>query len=501
MLKILRNFIFIISLLNISQTVQAEYNWTSNCKLAYEEAMRLNFSKANQIVAIEKKQHPTNLIPLYIESQIDFLQSFIFEERTILDGLKTRNDLRIAFLQKSKEESPFKRLCIAEMYLQMAIARVKFEEYFGAAYDVRKSFKLLEENQQRYPDFKPNLRGLGLIHAAVGSIPKNNHWVAGILGLEGTIKQGLSELKILLNATYKDPSLSYLRDETIVIITFLELNLGKEKDNNVTRRRFYPIKDLEKKPLLLFAKSIFHSSAAENDSVIELLSRRSHEINGNALVYLNYMEANARLYNMDYSAEKLYLKYISEYTGKTYVMSAWQRLAWVRLLQGDEVGYKSYMSKIKVSKKGQDFTDEDKAAIKEAQSGETPNVILLHARLLFDGGYYQRALAMIAGKPVASFPRLRDQLELTYRLARIFDKQNKKEKAIEYYEITLKNGAEQSYYFAANSALLIGQIYEDAGNKTKAVEYYNKTLEMRDHEYQNGIDQKAKAGLNRLENK
>ncbi len=492
-------FLSILLLCGGIKNANADFFWSTRCQQAYAEAIQLDFENALKLCQLEKAERPDNLLPVYIESQVDFLKSFIDEDKVQLEGIKTRNSERIDLLQKHKGQSPYQRLCIAEMYLQLAIARLRFQEFMVAAYDVRKAYKLLEENQREYPDFKPNLRGLGLIHAAVGTIPKNYQWVASLLGLNGSIKQGLGELKMLLNACYRNPELNYLKDETIVMLTFLELNLGKkEKDDEAIRRRFYPIKDIHQRPLLLFAKSIFHFSVAENDSVIQLLSQRSPEIKGKPLHYLNFMEANARLYNMDFSAEKLYLKYLQNYRGTTYVKSAWQRLAWTRLLQGDEEGYKNYISKCTLHAKGEDLTDEDKAAIHELESGEKPNVLLLKARLLFDGGYYQRALLELAGKPMTLFPTVKNQLEYTYRLGRIFDKQGKKEKALQLYESTYNNGASHAYYFAASSCLHIGQIHEDLGHKTKAVEWYKRTLTLRDHEYQNSIDQKAKSGLNRL---
>ncbi len=83
-------------------------------------------------------------------------------------------------------------------------------------------------------------------------------------------------------------------------------------------------------------------------------------------------------------------------------------------------------------------------------------------------------------------------------MARIFDKKNQKDKAIHYYTATYENGSGHPYYFAANAALLIAVIYEDKKDNNKATEWYRKCLAMRNHEYQNSIDQKAEAGLNRL---
>lgn len=184
----------------------------------------------------------------------------------------------------------------------------------------------MEDNQKAYPNFSPNLRGLGIIHAAIGTIPQNYQWVVNLIGLNGTVQQGLSELKKLLASTYKQEEYAYLRDETIMVLTFLELNLGKDKDNELIRKRFYPVKDIEHKPLLLFSKSIFHFAAAENDSVIELLSESRKVVKNQPLHYLYFMEANARLNNMDFTAESLFNTYLHSYKGSTYVMSARQKL-------------------------------------------------------------------------------------------------------------------------------------------------------------------------------
>ena len=490
-----------ILMLMCSSHLKADYVWTQNCLKGYEAVIALDFEAADNYILKEKREHPENLLCLYIESQMDLIKSFVDEDEVALDGIKLRNEQRIEILKKHKGKSPYQRLCIAEMYIQIAIARARKEEFFGAAYDIRKAFKLLEDNQKTYPNFSPNLRGLGIIHAAIGTIPKNYQWVVNLIGLNGTVQQGLSELKKLLASTYKQEEYAYMRDETIMVLTFLELNLGKDKDNELIRKRFYPVKDIEHKPLLLFSKSIFHFASAENDSVIKLLSESRKVVKKQPLHYLHFMEGNARLYNMDFSAEALFNTYLQSYKGSTYVMSARQKIAWIHLLQGDETGYKKLIARCTPHRKTEELTDEDKAAIKEATTKESPHPLLLKARLLFDGGYYSRALNELAGKSLNHFQGIKPQLEYTYRLARIFDKMKRNDKAKQLYETTYKNGLNQKFYFSASAALHLAQLFENEGNKEKAEEFYKKTLELRDHDYQNSIDQKAKAGLGRLESK
>ena len=152
-------------------------------------------------------------------------------------------------------------------------------------------------------------------------------------------------------------------------------------------------------------------------------------------------------------------------------------------------------------RRGISLVDDDKEAMKEFETKEIPNVILLRTRLLFDGGYYKesfREMAKITSPTVLPF---KDRLEYTYRYGRLFHKIGDVQKAVLNYSATLQNGEASHYYFAANAALLLGQLYEEQHDREKARTYYNRCLALRHHDYQNSIDQKAQAALERLESK
>lgn len=486
-------------LLSLPIFAEASFNWSVRCREAYASVTMLNFPKATRLLAEERLADPANLVPLYIENQAEFLSTFISEEETSMDRLRKNTVARIGKIEKGPD-SRYKLLFTGEMHLQLAIGRIKFGEYLSAANDLRRANRQLNENRKKYPDFAANLRGLGFIHTVAGNVPKNYQWITAMLGVKGSVSRGLDELNTLLQATQNDPEIAYLEDETILLLTFLELNLDKNKQNaNRIRQRFQHAEHIESKPLLQFAKSVFHFWLAENDSVIELLGNRKIEQGSHPLLYLDFMEGSARLNKMDFSADKCFERYIRNYKGRSYICSAWQRRAWIRILQNDEEGYRRMIANCKNADAEKLLSDEDKQAVKDAHSGILPNKTLLRSRLYFDGGYYLPALTEIGGKPPAAFPSLNEKLELTYRLARIFDKTGKKDKAVYYYKETYKNGASSTSYFAANSALMLARLYEDSGEKQLAIEYYKKTLELRNHDFQNSIDQKAKAGIMRLE--
>jgi tetratricopeptide (TPR) repeat protein len=147
---------------------------------------------------------------------------------------------------------------------------------------------------------------------------------------------------------------------------------------------------------------------------------------------------------------------------------------------------------------GKAISDDDKDALAEAKDSLPPDVTLLRARLLFDGGYYIRAVKEISYFRLSNKLSLKDELEYTYRYARLFHKISMADKAIQYYQLTFEKGKNERYYYAANSALLLANIYEGEKEYAKANEYYEQCLSLRSHDYQNSIDQKAQAGLERV---
>jgi tetratricopeptide (TPR) repeat protein len=146
------------------------------------------------------------------------------------------------------------------------------------------------------------------------------------------------------------------------------------------------------------------------------------------------------------------------------------------------------------------FTDADKEALEEFNSGIPPNVILLKARLLTDGAYFDRAIQLLQGKTVNDFSSEKDKLEFTYRLGRIYEETGDQDKAIPNYIATIDQGSNSGYYFADNASLHLAGIYEKQKDFDHARAYYTKCLQMKDNVFKTSIDQKAKAGLSRLNN-
>jgi hypothetical protein len=477
-----------------SGVLEAAFVMDPGCQSAYREIIALRFIKAKEIIEKEKLSNPDNDAVLFLENKILFLTAFISEERQSFEKLKSGKDKAISILEKGDDTNPYYRLAQAEILLQTALIKIKFREFFSAGLEIRKANKLLNENAALFPSFMPNLKGLGILHALIGAVPDNYQWIVHMVGFEGNIKQGIGELKSLLAATGNESEYSWLHEETLFLLIFTQHHLLR--NDAATKQLIGTVNMNEAGPLLYFAVGNYYNSAGLSSKTLALLKNYQPDESRYPMPYLNFMLGSAMLYDLDAGADKYFQLYISEFKGQNFIKAAWQKLAWIRFINGDTLGYTKLLQKAKTE--GNDFADEDKQALKEAEEQVIPNVHLLKSRLLFDGGYYQRALSELGGKNISDFPSLRDQLELTYRMGRIFDKMNQLEKAKGYYESTYANGQRQNWYYAANAALNLGMLYEATGNKTEAIGWYKKCLALRDHEYQNSIDQKAEAGLNRL---
>jgi hypothetical protein len=481
----------------------SSFDFNTNCKSAYDKIIRLRFDEGKVFLENEKTLHPSNLIPCYLENYIDFLKLIISEDPNLFNSLKGNKDIRISKIEDSKEkDSPYYNYCLAEISLQWAFARIKFKEYITAASEINKAYKLLEKNEEKYPDFIPNLKGLGILHSLIGTIPDEYKWTTKLIGISGTINQGISELTSMLTAAYKNENYSYLKTESIFYLAFIQLNFQSNKDAAKKLGKYLedPIYSslVKDNPLLSYAAASIALKTGSNDKAIEILLERPSGNEYYPFYYLDYLTGVVKLNRLDEDSYKYLYSFLSNFKGLNYIKSSYQKLAWYYLINNNTAKYKEKIAYALTQ--GNSFIDEDSQALNEAKSNTVPNLILLKARLLSDGGYYQKAIDILIEKKPSDFCiSTKDYLEYTYRLGRIYDEWGFSTKAIPFYELTIKNGSELSYYFAANSALHLGLIYENNNDKTKAKYYYELCSTMKNTEYKTSISQKAKAGLNRIQ--
>jgi hypothetical protein len=492
--------IFLLTILLLLQSLivlAQKFEFTDNCKKAYNEIISLEFSNGKKILNLEKKTNPDNLLPILYDSYIDFLEAILGEEKSKLELFKDQKRKRIRAIKSGDRKSPYYRYTLANLYLHHAFARLKFKEYFKALFEIKKAFNLLEKNVEEFPEFTPNLIGMGLLHSIIGSIPDNYKWVSWLASMDGTIEQGKSELYQVLEEAERGGKYSCFLTEAAFYLTFIEVNLNVNNKN--TDRLLYVLDSkAENTPLIVYAKLSILMRTAKNDIAIELLNGFKQSPTAFQFHYLSYLNGMALLNQLNPAANKYFKIYLDKFKGYSYVKSAYQKIAWLKLIKNDTQAYKE---KILLCKEfGNKNLDGDKQAEKEVDSEAVPNIPLLKARLLFDGGYYDESLKILNdGQNQITDFNLAEETEYYYRLARNYQEKEDHALAISFFKKTIKKGNDLLDYFAGNSCLQLGTIYEMDHKIDSARYYYKMCLDMDFKTYKTSLDFKAKAKLKKLE--
>jgi tetratricopeptide (TPR) repeat protein len=474
----------------------ARYDFNANCIKAYNKIISLDFEAGRNLLTQELAINPDNKTPVLLENYIDFLILAIGEEPSDFEILKPRRHERIRVLSSGDPNSAWRRHSLAAVHLQWAFVRVRFGEYISAGLDLNRAYRLLKENRVEHPEFVPDLLLSGVMNALIGSIPENYQWAARLAGMQGTIETARKNLYEMIEIAENNPEWSHLLAEAFFYLSFIEMNL--QGDKNLVHellQRMQNIAKLKNGPLLCYIKANLSIRTGNNDQAIKILENCLIADGSYPFYYLDFLLGTALLNRIGQQAASHFLRFVNQYKGSNYIKSAYQRLAWLALLDGDQNAYRFYITQ--VLQHGQTFVDEDKQAQTEALSGKLPNTQLLKARLLFDGGYYQQAIRILDGG-LNSGACKRDTVEFIYRKARIFHESGKLSEAKDFYGKTIEAGSGLPYFFAGNSALQLGLMYENEDDLTGALSYYNLCLNMKFTEYRSSIHQKARAGLRRV---
>ena len=468
------------------------FDFNADCRKAYGEIIRLKLNTGQQILDAEKKAHPANLIPYFLENYIDFFTLYFNEDPSEYQHRKPFLEKRLAMMKKGNPASPFYLFTRSVIYFQWAAVEIKFGERWDAAWAFRRSFLTGKENLERFPDFQPSLMMQGSMQVAAGTIPPGYQWLSNLLGIHGSIDSGINSLEKMLKSP--DPNALIFHDEAAFYYLYLKFYILNQRQEVF---QYIRLQNWDTRNNHLFAYLIANLSLNNQDaSVTEEIIRRLNRDPG-------YLDMSVWDMQMGYAkADRLdkesivYMdRFLREFKGKFYVKDVLQKISWIYYLQNEPEKAADARKRILVS--GNTETDADKQALKEAESDRWPNETLLKARLLDDGGYYAQALQVLSGKQISSFPDPADQLEFTYRTGRIYDALGRKSEAITAYKEALRLGENRREYYGARAALQMGYIYENQGDKKNALIYFKKVLAMKSHDYKNALDQKAKAGIER----
>lgn len=474
---------------------QKVFDFNDACRHAYKSIIQLRLDDGQRLLDLEKSKHPDNLVPYFLENYIDFFTLFFNEDPAEYKKRIGNREKRLELMEDGPESSPFYLYTRAVIHFQWAAVRIKFGHNWDAGWEFRRSFLQVKENLGLFPDFSPNLLYNGAMQVAAGTIPDGYKWLSNLLGIRGSIKNGMARLENFLHTG--DEWAELFNEEAIFYYCYLTFYVQNEKERVFRFIRSQQL-DLVNNHLFAYLAANLSLNDQQAESAWRIITGRNKNP-GYFITPVWDMELGyARLYHLESDAAVYLERFVNNFKGNFYVKDALQKLSWYYYLQSDQE--KAVLYRRKILERGTTYTEADKQAQKEAATAHWPNALLLRARLLNDGGYHREALRLLHGKSAKDFALPEEKLEFAYRAGRIYDDLHTEKEAIAFYRDAIALGENRKEYFAARAALQLGFIYEKKGDKATAISWFRKCISMKDHDYKNSLDQRAKAGILRCEN-
>jgi len=472
----------------------AYFDFNPRAQRIYHKIFELRLTEALSLIAQLKIAEPDYLIAYHLENYVDFFTLYVSEDEQVYERLKANRDRRLEKISAGNSNSPYYLYTQAEIRLHWALLKFRFEDYLSAFNDINRAHKLLLRNQALFPNFLGNKKDLGILHAAVGTVPDNYRWAVELLSsLEGTVEQGKREVEEVLAAGRR--TAFPFQQETQVLYAFLLLHLDGRPEEGWRALENAGLKPAET-PLHAFIMANVAMRTGRNDEAIRWLEQAPRGRTFLSFPYLDYMLGVAKLRRLDTAGRRHLNAFVAATRGRHYIKEAYQKLAWAELLDGRPAGYRANLQL--VLSKGTDAAGGDQNAEREAAAGQLPKLELLQARMLYDGGYYTRALAVLAPLREDGFSTFLQRLEYVYRKGRILHGLERYPEALATYNPAIELGQDNAAFFACNAALQAGLIEEKRKNTSNARRYFKQCLNLKPADYRTGLHQQAKAGLSRI---
>jgi tetratricopeptide (TPR) repeat protein len=471
------------------------YDYNDNCSKAYHAYLSLHIKEARASLATEQRSNPQNLMVTYISDYEDCILLLLNCDETEYKQRADHLNEHIEQLDKGDKSSPWYRFCKAGVYLRWAIINVRFGEQYSAALNFHHSFALLRENRRLFPAFEYNNTFAGLEEAVVGSLPGSYKWLASIFGMKGNVRKGTQQLADFVS-THTSRDLMYSETVLYYLYTrFYLLQEQKEAWNYLNSDQFSTTNNL----LNTYVKTNLALDYRKSDEAIETLHAAAGDADFDRYPIFDYQAGVALLTKSDTACVSYFHAYLKKNKSDLYIKDCWQKMAFASYISGNTQQAEYCKQQIKLH--GTARIDADKQAEKFANSPAWPLKKLLQARLLIEGGYYSQAFTILNSIETATLKNGADKSEYFFRYGRVYEESGDYDKALEQYRYAIMAGNKRQEQFAARAALQMGKIYEHTGKPALALSSYKECLDMPQHDFQNSIDQQAKAGINRIEEK
>ena len=456
--------------------------------------LRLDLSKEKLLK--QKELEPQNSAIEYLLHFNAYLKLFVTEDEQYYEDYIFAKNNALEHFDQLSDTSPFKKFAQSEIHFYSATLLARHGEFYNSALEIRKAWNLIVENSQLFPKFLPNNKTRGVLKIYLSTIPDNYDWIIRMLGFDGDLNHGLRLLQLLSNHQSDTNYLRVIAQEASYLYAFSLLHAAK----NPVKSWSVMLKctqDYKENLLSNYFRGSMALKLNKNRIALKTLTNRPHHYTYEPFYLMSYYLGVSKLYKTDSSAVLELKSFIHNYKGKSYLKSAYEKLSWFYVINGDENQASYY--KEKITYVGKAINNEDKQALRYTQK-VNPHPIILKSRLLYDGGYYNKAYDLLNSFKVRQLTSSNEKAEFCYRKGRVLEKLGLTDRALIMYEACSLYAVNSKDYYGAYACLYLADHHTKERNSDLAKRFYTRAMSYsKNQEYVDLIHSRAKAGLKQLE--
>lgn len=456
--------------------------------------LRLELDKASQL--IEYEYNP--IYQTYFSHHIAFYKALISENQGYQDEFNAVTNLAYATLEKKKPDG-MRNVFMAEFLFERAVLNLKTRNYLSAANEIRKSHNILTNNLKNYPNIVMTKRLLGLYEIALTTIPSEFKGIVELLGYKGNVIEGIAKLRFAAQKS------ELMRTECEILLIYVQKHILADIDG-----AYKQIDSLHKTDpsnlLFTYLKANLSMDKKKNNQAI-LLLHEAEKIQETTPVisfpFLEYLLGKTYFFQQQYfESAQYYEKFLGQYRGKNIRSEvSYKKALCAELLGNRESARKQYLSVLELPSTD---LDEDNYAKKWAgMLSKRPltetETVLLKTRNQFDGGYFiacQETLEILISK--IQQLNYDERCEVYYRMGRLFLEKKNYPKAKLYLNLAIQQNPTYNLWMKVYAHYYSGVLMENLADWHSARRFYRLALSFSNYDFQKGLEQKAKAGLDRL---
>lgn len=457
---------------------------------AYKLAFKLKADSAYLLTSLPAPDPEQEAQRQLVRSLTDMIANMISEGDEPLPGYADRQEERIDALDRQRKPGPWARHALAECYLHRALVQGRYGHELKAGLSFYKAYTRTKSLAQDRPDFLPAQKSMGVYLMVLGLMPIERNFFMKLAGIRGDVDAGLANLRRCAdsaNAQQGEATLlyslaqMYVRDQPEQGRANLLRYVNDERDDLLGLTLLANVyKEDHQNGRALAALKVMRREKAHLPFYFPLLLKGE--------LYLQGLELDSAIAPLE--------EYLTVCSRQRLVKQLHYKLFVAYFLKGDSLAANAHFYAIHTD--GAVGTDGDRYAEYFYNRGLIPDKRLLRCRMLYDGGFYQRAQGILDSIPPSSLRTLNELAELSYRRARLAQRRKDTTAAERLFLLTISTAGDDPSYYAPMSCLQLGQIALRRRQFAEARAWLERVKTYPQHEYKDGLDERADHALKRL---